>query len=255
LSKAAGTHQTVKLAAAIGSIGPDKSTIDPNAAPLKALHKVSSGMVDARDENAAISDAGQKNIATGTDKQPHLTDPAIIQAGKAGFGHVAGQNLQYTNGETTTLASGQDSNFAVAGKARIHSGQAIGLLAGAIQPGEGNTGIKLIAAKDDIDLQAQSDEMKFQSKKNMKLVSANANIDFAAAKKVHLAVAGGASITIDGGIVVQCPGTITIHASSKKFSGPEKGNYALPAFPQNVCVECMLAAMKSGSPFAAPAAA
>lgn len=30
--------------------------------------------------------------------------------------------------------------------------------------------------------------------------------------------------------------------------GPEQGNYVLPVFPQNVCVECMLAAMKSGSP-------
>ena len=251
LSKAAGTHQTVKLAAAIGSIGPDKSSIDPDAAPLKALHKVASGMVDARDQDAAIGDAGQKNISAGSDKQPHLTDPAIIQAGKAGFGNVAGQNLQFANGETTTLASGQDSNFAVAGKARIHSGQAIGLLAGAIQPGEGNTGIKLIAAKDDIDLQAQSDEMKFQSKKDMKLVSANANIDFAAAKKVHLAVGGGASITIDGGIVVQCPGTITIHASNKKFSGPEQASYALPQFPQGVCLECLLKALQSGAALAA----
>ena len=74
-----------------------------------------------------------------------------------------------------------NSRQTIAGKARIHSGQAIGLLAGATHPGEGNTGIKLIATKDDIDLQAQSDEMKFQSKKDMKLVSASANIDFAAA--------------------------------------------------------------------------
>ncbi|MBS1161664.1 MAG: Rhs element Vgr protein, partial [Proteobacteria bacterium] len=225
------------------------------AAPLKALHKVASGMVDGKDQSAALNDAGQKNISTGRDKQPHLTDPAILQAGKAGFGNIAGQNLQFATGETTTLASGQDSNFAIAGQARIHSGQAIGLLAGAIQPGDGNTGIKLIAAKDDIDLQAQSDEMKFQAKKDMKLVSASANIDFAAVKKVHLAVSGGASITIDGGIVVQCPGTITIHASNKKFSGPEKGSYTLPTFPKNVCVACMLAAMKSGSPFSAPSAA
>jgi len=255
LSQAAGTHQTVKLAAAIGSIGPNQSLLDDTAAPLKALHKVASGMVDGKDQSAALNDAGQKNISTGRDKQPHLTDPAILQAGKAGFGNIAGQNLQFATGETTTLASGQDSNFAIAGQARIHSGQAIGLLAGAIQPGDGNTGIKLIAAKDDIDLQAQSDEMKFQAKKDMKLVSASANIDFAAVKKVHLAVSGGASITIDGGIVVQCPGTITIHASNKKFSGPEKGSYTLPTFPKNVCVACMLAAMKSGSPFSAPSAA
>ncbi len=250
LSKAAGTHQTVKLAGAIGSTGAEQCGIDSEAAPLKALHKVASGMVDAKDQDAALGDAAGKNTATGSDKRPHLTDPAIIQAGKAGFAHVAGQNLQYANGETTTLASGEDSNYAIAGKTRIHTGQAIGLLAGAIRPGDGNSGIKLIAAKDDIDLQAQSDEMKFMAKKDIKLVSANAHIDFAAAKKVHLAVGGGASITIDGGITVQCPGTITVHASKKSFSGPASSNYALPAFPQNVCLACLLKAMNSGSALA-----
>jgi uncharacterized protein (DUF2345 family) len=251
LSQAAGTHQTVQLASAIGSIGQNKSAIDDNAAPLKALHKVASGMADAKDQNAALSDADAKNTTTGQNKVPHLTDPAIIQAAKGDFASVAGQNLQYANGETTTFASGADSNFAIAGKTRIHSGQAIGLLAGAIKAGDGNTGIKLIAAKDDLELQAQSDEMKFLAKKEMKLVSVNANIDFAAKKKIVFATEGGARITIDGGITPECPGTITIHASKKTFSGPEKGNYGLPLFPQSVCKECLLAAMQSASPFAA----
>lgn len=232
LSTAAGTHQTVPLAAAIGSIGPAQSVIDDSAPPLKALHTVASGMVDAKDPNAAVNNAGAKNTAIGQGKVPHLTDPAIIQAAKGDFGTVAGQNLQLVNGETTTLESGADSNLAIAGKARLHAGQAIGLLAGAIRPGENNTGITLIAAKDDIDLQAQSDELKFQSKKDLTLVSAHAHIDFAAAKKIHLAVEGGASITIDGGITVQCPGTITIHASKKKFSGPASLSREMNTWPE-----------------------
>lgn len=255
LSTAAGTHQTVKLASAIGSSAAGKSTIDDQAAPLKALHIVTSGMVDAADEAQAFTDAGEKNIATGNNRLPHLTDPAIVMAARGDFATIAGQNLQFANGECTTLMSGEDSNFAIAGQTRIHTGQAIGLVAGAIEPGDGNCGITIIAGKDDIDLQAQSDEMKFQAKQDMKLVSASAHIDFAAAKKIHLAVEGGASITIDGGITVQCPGTITVQASKKKFSGPVSQNYALPQFPQNVCVECMLKAMQSGSPFASPTAA
>ncbi len=231
LSQAAGIHQTVKLAVAIGSTGQNKSQIDEAAAPHQALHTISSGMVDAKDEQQAQADASQKNTTTGQDKVPHLTDPALIQAAKADFGTIAGQHLHYTNGETTTFETGQDSNLAIAGKTRIHTGQAIGLLAGAIQPGAGNTGISLIAAKDDIDLQAQSDEMKFQAKQAMKLVSANAHIDFAAAKKIHLAVQGGASITIDGGIMVQCPGTITVHASKKKFSGPTSLSREMNTWP------------------------
>ncbi|MFN4325619.1 MAG: type VI secretion system Vgr family protein [Azonexus sp.] len=254
LSKAAGTHRTVELACAIGTTAAGQCRIDDQAAPLKALHRVARGMVDAADETQAIADANAKRVATGQDKLPHLTDPAIVIAARGDVASVAGQSLQFVNGECTTLISGEDSNFAIAGQTRLHAGQAIGLLAGAIQPGDGNTGISLIAGQDDIDLQAQRDEMKFQAKQDMKLVSASAHIDFAAAKKIHLAVEGGASITIDGGITVQCPGTITVQASKKQFSGPVSQNYALPQFPQHVCIECMLAAMKSGSPFSSPAA-
>jgi type VI secretion system secreted protein VgrG len=232
LSKAAATHQTVQLAASIGSTAAGQSCIDPAAAPLPALVKVASGMVDGADEQAAIGDAQAKNTTTGQGKLPHLTDAAIVVTGKAGIGLVAGQHLQLANGETITLASGQDSNLAIAGKARIQSGQAIGLLAGAIRPGPDNTGIKLIAAKDDIDLQAQSDAFKLQAKQDLKLVSANANVDFAAAKKVVISVGGGASITIDGGITVQCPGTITVHAAKKSFNGPESADYALKNMPK-----------------------
>jgi len=248
LNQATATHHTVQLAAHLGTQGNNQSRADNQAAPLKALHTIASGMVDAKDQNTAKADAHNKNTQT-ADKLPHLTDPAILQAGKAGIATVAGQNLQFANGETLTLESGEDTNLAIAGKARIHAGQAIGLLAGAIQAGEGNTGIKLIAAKDDIELQAQSDEMKFLAKKDVKLVSATQHIDFAAAKKIHLAVEGGASITIDGGITVQCPGTIKVHASKKSFSGPTRGDAKLPTFPGNVCVSCMLAAAKSGAPF------
>lgn len=231
-SNAAQTHQTVTLAAALGTAGQDKSAIDPNAAPLKALHTVVSGMVDAKDESQAQADAKAKATAAGQDKLPHLTDPAIVLAAKGDFVQVAGQNLQFTSGETITLASGEDINFAVADKTRIHAGQAIGLLAGAIQAGEGDRGISIIAGQDDIDLQAQSDEMKFQAKEQVKLVSVTDRIDFAAAKKIHLAVEGGASITIDGGILVQCPGTITVHASKKRFSGPTSLSREMNAWPK-----------------------
>ncbi|NMF87900.1 DUF2345 domain-containing protein, partial [Aromatoleum petrolei] len=172
------------------------------------------------------------------------------QAARAGIGLVAGQSVQIAAGDTATLMSGADTNLAVAGAARIHAGQAIGLVAGAIRPGDDHTGIGLIAAKGDIALQAQSDELKLLARDELKLVSAGANIDFAAAKKIVLSVEGGASITIDGGITVACPGTITVHASKKSFSGPVREEYGLPLFPQSVCKECLLGAVRSGSPFA-----
>ncbi|SIR67337.1 Uncharacterized conserved protein, DUF2345 family, partial [Aromatoleum tolulyticum] len=220
LSHAADTHQTVKLAAAIGSTAANASAADPDHPPLKALSRIASGMVSRRDLAEATTDADAGHTAVAGDKVPHLSAPAILQAAQAGIGLIAGHSVQIAAGDTATLMSGADTNIAVAGSARLHAGQAIGLLAGAIEPGEDNTGIRLIAARDDIELQAQSDELKLLARNELKLVSASANIDFAAAKKIVLSVEGGASITIDGGITVACPGTITVHAGKKSFGGP-----------------------------------
>jgi len=53
-------------------------------------------------------------------------------------------------------------------------------------------------------------------------------VELAAGKTVHLATAGGASLTIeDGNIVIACPGTIKVHAGSKAFVGPTQLNYPL----------------------------
>ncbi|MFX7879119.1 DUF2345 domain-containing protein, partial [Acinetobacter baumannii] len=80
-------------------------------------------------------------------------------------------------------------------------------------------------------------------KDELKVVSANMQVDFAAAKRIRVATAGGASITIEGGnITVECPGAITYKSAQRKFEGPVNTNYDLPLMPSNVCKECLLAA-------------
>jgi type VI secretion system secreted protein VgrG len=64
-------------------------------------------------------------------------------------------------------------------------------------------------------------------------MSANAHVDWAAAKRISLSTAGGANITIEGGnITVQCPGKITVHAGKKSFNGPQRTNFAMPHLPR-----------------------
>jgi len=46
--------------------------------------------------------------------------------------------------------SGQDTQFVTGGQMRIHSGQAIGMLGGAVKAGEDNIGLQLIAAQGDV---------------------------------------------------------------------------------------------------------
>jgi type VI secretion system secreted protein VgrG len=135
------------------------------------------------------------------------------------------------------LMSGQDSQAITGGSLRIHTGQAIGFLAGAIDKGEAvggkPRGLSLIASKDPIRYEAQSDEIKIQAKELVNIQSANAHIDWAAAKSISLSTAGGANITIEGGnITVQCPGKLTVHASSKTFDGPTSLSREMNKWPK-----------------------
>ena len=249
-SSSAVTHQSVALAGQIGSSKVDASTIDPKAAPVKALYTATAGMLSQDNIDNAKAQAPGKPVEPADGKLPHSNDAIIAIAARAGLGVVAGQDMQLASAETASLMSGQDAQFTTGGQARVHTGQAVGILGGVVAAGVGKVGLQLIAAKDPVDLQAQADVLSLQARDQVDVVSANAHIDWAAAKSISLSTAGGANITIKGGnITIQCPGKLTIHAGKKSFIGPEKQTYALPLLPQAVCVECMLKARAAGAPF------
>jgi type VI secretion system secreted protein VgrG len=231
-SSAAVTHQTVALAGQIGSAKAETSTIDPKAAPVKALYTTAAGMLGQENVAMAKEDASVKSTAPSDAKLPHSTDPIIAMAARSGLGVVAGQDMQFANGETASFISGQDTQFISGSQLRTHNGQAIGLLAGVINAGENGIGLQMIAAKQPVEIQAQSDKLTIQAKNEVNVMSANAHIDWAAATSICLSTAGGANITISGGnITVQCPGKITIKAGKKSFIGPEKCNFSMPVLP------------------------
>ncbi|HEY9098698.1 MAG TPA: contractile injection system protein, VgrG/Pvc8 family [Thiobacillus sp.] len=247
LSSAAATHQTVPLSAAAGVSQRNASSIREAMPPLAAMAHAVSGMVDGADTQQATDDASQQATATGTGKVPHSTDALLTLAGRGGIGLTATE-VQMATGETHTTLAGQHHYTGVAGQTRIHSGQAIGLLGGVIQANDG-MGLKIVAGNHDIKVQAQADTMQIASQRDMTL-TANKDIDCAAAKEITLKTSGGASITIGKGITVQCPGAFTIHASSHQFAGGGGTSYALPLMPKQICISCLLKARASGSAFA-----
>ncbi|PLK46932.1 DUF2345 domain-containing protein, partial [Uliginosibacterium sp. TH139] len=94
---------------------------------------------------------------------------------------------------------------------------------------QGSGHLKLIANSGPVLVQAQADTMTLAAKEQLKMVSVSGKLDLASAKKIHLAVAGGSAITIEGGnITVQCPGVLTVHASQRSFVGGAKVDAALP---------------------------
>ncbi len=251
-SAAAKTHQTVQLSAVLGTGSANASVLDAKAAPAAAWLTQTSGMVAAGAFDAAQADAAGKSTGTETGKLPHGTDAVVDVSAKAGLVMVAGQDAVLTSEENVQLASGGDFDVAVAGALRLHTGQAIGILAGAIKAGTQavGTGLTLGAGSGDVDVQAQAGTLQVAARDEVKIQSRTAAVDWAAAKKITLSTAGGASIVIEGGnITVMCPGTITVRAGKKSFVGPERVDHPLPTLPFQICVDCLLSAQAAGAPF------
>ena len=233
-SKAATTHQTVRLAGHAGAHAPSASGLAEDSAPLQVMLASVKATVPGEEYAAALAAAGERSPAPGEGRVPHTADALLGLTAPAGIGLVAGQGLTWAAGETISMASGQSSNLAVAGNLRIHGGQAIGVLATAVEGQTEGTGLSLVSGEGELDFQAQDGDMRIRSRDQLKLVSANAGVDLAAGKAVHLATSGGASLAIEGGnIVIACPGEIRIQAGKKSFSGPAQLSREMNAWPDS----------------------
>lgn len=243
---AAQLHQTVTLAAHRGVQKANQSTLIADQAPLQALQTSLNTTVTEEQLAKAAGEALQRNTYHPI---PHSGDALLTLSARDSIVKIAGQSLQWTAGETLTLGSGYDTHMATGGSLRMHSGQAIGYLAGA-QKADG-IGLAIIASAGPVDMQAQHDDINLSAQGELQIISINAEAEMAAGTTLHLAVDGGASMTIEGGnITFACPGTIKVHARSHQFEGPKNASYSLPLFPQSVCVPCLLNAMANGAFFA-----
>jgi uncharacterized protein involved in type VI secretion and phage assembly/uncharacterized protein (DUF2345 family) len=233
-----GAHQGLRLASALGSKGAEASVLDDGKAPLAAMHRAVSGTVAGESLDGARSDASAKHTQAAEGKVPHLTDPVVFMAARAGLAQVAGQHMQYTAGETVHWSAGKDQNLAVMGALRVHTGQGLGIVAG-LQQGGADSGLDLISATGDVHVQAQHDILRVQAQKDITIGSAQTNVEYAAPKRIRIATAAGASIVLEGGnITVTAPGRIDVKTGNKQFAGPDRMPYAFPQF--TVCKQCVL---------------
>ena len=238
LDSVAGAHQGLRLAAVQGTRGPGASMLDADKAPLAAMHRAVSGTVSGDGLEGARDDASAKHTQAADGKVPHVTDPVVLMAARAGLAQVAGQHMQYTAGEAIHWSAGKDQNLAVMGALRLHAGQGLGIVAGLQQGGDGS-GLDLISGKGNVDVQAQHDILRVQAQKDIRIGSAQTAVEYAAPKRIRIATAAGASIVLEGGnITVTAPGRIDVKTGNKQFAGPDRLPYAFPQF--TVCKQCVL---------------
>ncbi|MDD1969305.1 DUF2345 domain-containing protein, partial [Pseudomonas putida] len=130
---AAQIHQTVPLSSVRGVNLPDHSALIADQAPLKALFTSLSTTVASDTLSNGLADAPLRDSKPAEGRVPQTGDALLTLSARDSLLQVAGQSLHHHAGETMTLGSGQDSNFAIGEQLRLHSGQAIGYLGGAQQ--------------------------------------------------------------------------------------------------------------------------
>ncbi|MCF7751406.1 type VI secretion system tip protein VgrG [Bacillus subtilis subsp. subtilis] len=219
---AASTHLTSKLAAHEGVQQPNRSQLVQDKAPLAALVASARTTVEGAAYAPARGQARERDGSAGEAKVPHVGDALLGLAAPDGVVQVAGQALGWAIGETLTLGSGQASEAVVMGQLRLHAAQSIGVLTTAVQGKAGAAAaLTVVAGQGELDMQAQQDEMRLQAQAGLNMASAQSQFDLSAGKTLHVATAGGASLTIEGGnITFTAPGNIVVHAGKKSFTGP-----------------------------------
>ncbi|MDR3433885.1 MAG: type VI secretion system tip protein VgrG [Rouxiella aceris] len=169
--------------------------------------------------------ASQKSLLTQAIDE--MKQSALLVSAPAGIAMTTPKTLQLNAEENLTLTARQQADISALKRITLAAGKAISLFAR-------ETGIKLFAAKGNVELQAQSDEMHLSSLKDM-TISSHAGKTIVAAKDELLLTCGSAYIRLKGGqIEYGSPGNQTVKATNWTVIGPESMDITHPQFPQSV---------------------
>ncbi|MFC7422028.1 type VI secretion system Vgr family protein [Iodobacter arcticus] len=224
-AKNLGEYATKQLADSIET-GDDEQTVKPdNSAGDKATHGHLYHHVHASKSLAAGSNT-DKDGKTKSKDQAGL-QKIILLHGEDGVAITTPQSQTLSAGTNLDQIAQRDTNQST-GRRWIHNvGQHISLFTGGIKD---KITMKLIAAKGQLQMQAQSDDIEITADKNAKFTAIKGKGLFNAKQEILL-TAGGAYIRIkDGKIELHAPGKISIKGGSHDWGGPKSLNMAPPSF-------------------------
>ncbi|MEJ8676886.1 DUF2345 domain-containing protein, partial [Chromobacterium amazonense] len=151
-----------------------------------------------------------------TAKEQAGQQPLLVLSGPAGIASLTEQSQTVFAGTNLNLVAQRDANHTT-GRRWIHNvGQHISLFVAGVKD---KVALKLIAAKGKVQVQAQSDAMKFTADKDVTITSCKDSIVIQAQEEILL-TAGGGFIRIKGGnIEVHCPGAVSVKGASHVLDG------------------------------------
>lgn len=197
-------------------------TLDMGAAVAQLKNALE--LVTAMAQSVAVSGAlnadraSQQKLNQAMDQ---LKEAGILASAPAGIALTTPKNIQLSSGHTFTATAGENVDMSILKRFTVAAGEAISLFAQKL-------GIKIFSARGKVDIQAQTDEIRVQSDKDMQLNSINGEIVLNAAKGITLTSTGGAYIKIkNGSVEIGAPGKIDLKSLNILWGGTSSLENAL----------------------------
>ncbi|MBB1199421.1 type VI secretion system tip protein VgrG [Enterobacteriaceae bacterium 89] len=172
------------------------------------------------------------NVDTGPQQQlntalTQLEQPGLVAYADRGVAILTPETISVSSGSDIAINASNNGSLSVMKKLSLAVGQGLSLFSRAI-------GIKIIAAKDDITMQAQRGEIGLLSDKDFHIQSMNGNVTVSAKKNIQLMCGGGGiRINEDGSIKIFSPGKIQLKGVDMEWTGPESVKDKIPVFKED----------------------
>ncbi|WP_415344281.1 DUF2345 domain-containing protein [Enterobacter hormaechei] len=142
-----------------------------------------------------------------------LTAPGMLLHAPEGVGMVSARAMRIASGsESVGIMSGDNTDISAGQSFTVAAGEAVSLLAN-------NQGMQLLAAKGEVNIQAQSDALSVSAQQNLEIQSSEGTVTVSAHQELVLAC-GGAYIKLSGGnIELGCPGNILLKSANVQKMG------------------------------------
>lgn len=149
-----------------------------------------------------------------------LTAPGMLLHAPEGVGMVSARALRIASGsESVGIMSGDNTDISAGQSFTVAAGEAVSLLAN-------KQGMQLLAAKGEVNIQAQSDALSVSAQKDLEIQSSEGTVTVSAHQELVLAC-GGAYIKLSGGnIELGCPGNILLKCANVQKMGAASLNIA-----------------------------
>lgn len=193
-------------------------------------------------EQVAVADAvnAQQGAIEGNGEQGEFSQAAIVLASPAGIAATAGHDIHLHSARHTALSTGGHLALASGKSFLASAAERLVLFAR-------KRGLRFIAAKGKIELQAQNDDIEAIAQKVLRLISTQERIEITSPTGITFNAAGSYLKVNGSSIEYGTSRTWKAHAAAHALPGPKALQLTQITPPSDVCLPCAVQAARQGA--------